>query len=271
MNLNTKLTAKQSSEVTDYLINRWNQLSMLNYFAYSPLIIKCETYQVLLFEERFYEESYQYAAIYLYDNFRAKGAYKNLVQKFNESDREILVMEGCGLGSYLKHIGAQYKYVEFPQEYRIISKYYEGKFAQRSGLPYINHIHEGCLALETDLEKRAFMLHPIFQNGEQDKVNLPWVSDMVKAMSKQYADVANSYLPKDWEKDPPSIPYTIREMLYADKVQNYKDFRAHIDKIDPARHNQLEVYFQKWFKALGVSECGVESWIERLNRKVPVV
>lgn len=271
MNLNTKLTSKQPNEVTDYLINRWNQLSMLNYFAYSPLIIRCETYQVLLFEERYYEESYQYAAIYLYDDFRAKGVYRNLVQKFNESDREILVMDGCGLGPYLKHIGAQYKYVEFPQEYKIISKYYEGKFAQRSGLPYINHIHEGCLMLETDLEKKAFMLHPIFQNGDQDKVDLSGISDMVKAMSKQYADVANNYLPKDWEKKPPDIPYTIKDMLYADKVQNYKDFRAHIDKINPSRHNQLETYFHKWFKVLNFGTSGVESWIEDLNKKVPVV
>ena len=210
-------------------------------------------------------------SIYLYNDYREKGTYKNLVKNFNNSDYTILTIEGYGLENYLKHIGADHEHIEYPQEYRIISKYYEGKFAQRSGLPYINHIHEGCYLLEAWDDKLAFMLHPIYQNEDQSNVDLSGVKKLIKNKAAKYAEVANSYLPKDWKKDPPKIPSSVSNMLKADKIQNYKDFSNNKDKIDPSRHFELETYFNKWFKALKIPRHHISCYIEAMNRKTPIV
>jgi len=268
---NTKLNSDQSDEVTQYLLGRFNQIrAFLNYTS-CPIIIKCPKFQVLQFTVHYYDDHTNYASIYLYDNYREKGAYKNLVKSFNKAEYTILIMEGCGLEGYLKYIGVDHEHISYHQEYKIISKYYEGKFAQRSGLSYMNHIHEGCYLLHEWSDKLAFMLHPIYQNGDQDKVDLTGVDQHIKTKAAKYAEVANSYLPKDWEKEPPKIPGSVWEMLKADKIQNYKDFLDNKDKIDQCRHEELETYFNKWFQKLKISRSHVNIFVDTLKQEVPIV
>jgi hypothetical protein len=60
--------------------------------------------------------------------------------------------------------------------YRLIEEYYRGRRANRSGLPYINHIHEGLRVLEIigagDMTRAAFCIHPIVQSDEE--LRLAW-------------------------------------------------------------------------------------------------
>jgi len=54
------------------------------------------------------------------------------------------------------------------ESYELISVLYEGKFAERSQVPYINHIDEGLVILNainaSDYAKAAYCLHPVVQS-----------------------------------------------------------------------------------------------------------
>lgn len=158
-----------------------------------------------------------------------------------------------------------------------IELFYGEKRANRSGVKLINHINEGCAILSEKLQYEddgtfnamaAFCLHPIFQSEEVDPTTYPFIhvhDDHIIQMAKDYAEVANTYLcrestdhietPQDlrlhlgellFEKE---NSFQVGAMLYADKVQNRKDFEIYHWGKHP-RSEQLERYFDVWILSL---------------------
>lgn len=156
-----------------------------------------------------------------------------------------------------------------------IARFYGDKKAERSGVPLINHIHEGLGVMRhigaSDFAQRAFVMHPLFQADADLQTHFkrfyPGVPSVVLVLAIEYRSQANAWLSdKVWlanfNDGGPSLvqkngtPKTgplreVRDMLIADKVQNYKDFLTYHAASHP-RRRELDVYFQTWLKALGV-------------------
>lgn len=142
--------------------------------------------------------------------------------------------------------------------YKLIKKYYNGETTKRSRVPLMNHINEGIEILKSinadDITIDAYCLHPILQsdesfntNYEMDFTGIPTASLI---LAVEYRRVANSYLSKD--KIESFVGFTnerIKQMLYADKVQNEKDFKIYHEKTHP-RGEKLREYFNNWLNVL---------------------
>lgn len=163
--------------------------------------------------------------------------------------------------------------IKVSSEYLIIKAFYGDRTARRSGVPLMNHIEEGISILRAfnapDHVVGAFCLHPILQN----KVD---VSDMPKhsaRLAETYSLFANHILPKhvtlggpedapfinSYEKFADSMfrlqsqegvmSVNCALMLYADKIQNQKDFYRYHYHSHPKRE-VLEFYFRCWIQFL---------------------
>lgn len=161
--------------------------------------------------------------------------------------------------------------------YRAIKDFYtedgKPKCAERSKVPYINHIDEGLTILErygkiTRVEKKlvnnamlGFCLHPIVQKDDDlinaarflYKYDIP-SSYVIFAM--EYRHIANAYLSNRKIKDVRKIKLSdlpeVFLMLIADKVQNRKDFYRYHSGTHP-RTLELQNYFDNWLNRLGIS------------------
>lgn len=145
-------------------------------------------------------------------------------------------------------------------EYKLISKIYGDRKARRSRVPLMNHITEGIKILQhigAHTETiQAYCLHPVVQSDTDFKKSLTremkHINPHAMMLAMEYRTVANSYLSHGKMSD--FVGFTcpeIRDMLIADKVQNYKDFR----KYHYGRHSrsrELDEYFNNWFKLLGI-------------------
>ena len=146
------------------------------------------------------------------------------------------------------------------QAYNIISSFYGNQVAKRSQVPLINHIDEGLYILNkinsTDLVKDAYCLHPILQSDEMFNSNIKYdfggIDTSVIILTMEYRRVANSYLSKNKLEDFVGFScQEVKEMLIADKVQNYKDFiNYHYHTHE--RSNELFQYFHNWFVLLDI-------------------
>lgn len=142
--------------------------------------------------------------------------------------------------------------------YQIISEYYGNKTTKRSGVKLINHIDEGLVILDTigasDIVKDAYCLHPLLQSDEDFNKNksMDFSGVPIEAiiLTVEYRRVANSYLSTMDIKD--FVGFTnneIKQMLYADKIQNQRDFRLYHEFSHP-RSNELKEYFDNWINKL---------------------
>lgn len=144
--------------------------------------------------------------------------------------------------------------------YQIISDHYGDRTAVRSGVQLIEHINEGCDILE-ELNApaevlAAFMLHPIYQDDRELVANWNknfYIEPKVMVLVMEYRRVANAYLSKreinileDIELSPLLF---VNLMLYADKVQNQKDFLIY-HKGTHERSDILDQYFKNWLERL---------------------
>jgi hypothetical protein len=158
-----------------------------------------------------------------------------------------------------------------------IKSVYGYKRAKRSQVPLINHILEGQAIMAhrgASVEAIAgFMLHPLFQHDDDLKEHGTYYafhrasahqnSDAVM-LAMEYRHYANAWLSDKVSKDevgnlqieglPTWGPLNdVKEMLIADKVQNYKDFIIyHSDTHE--RREELDLYFKVWLKVLGIDE-----------------
>lgn len=153
----------------------------------------------------------------------------------------------------------------------VIEKFYGERKAERSGVPLINHIHEGLRILDyikaSEKAKAAFCLHPMFQHDEDLFNNfslLKYFDEEVVAFIMEYRNIANANLSDNvrtdtlagipiWFGKPISLSplKEVNDMLIADKVQNYTDFNTyHYGK--HIRSAELDLYFRTWIETLGV-------------------
>ena len=148
------------------------------------------------------------------------------------------------------------------KELDIIKSVYKDNKAQRSGVLLMNHITEGLEILEkigaSEDAKRAYCLHPVLQSDEAltnnwNTTDLIEVPTRIIILVMEYRKVANAYLSlrkikslKDIELSPLE---EVNQMLYADKIQNRKDFMLYHYK-KHARSLQLFIYFNNWIKKL---------------------
>ena len=172
--------------------------------------------------------------------------------------------------------------MSLPLAIEAISEFYGDQKAERSGVPYMNHIHEGLEIMRyrksigftvTHESMEAFALHPIMQadNGLAngiDYLSRYEFSTKVLLLVMEYRKSANSYLTKpdaNRNMSSPSDIYVInnevREMLVADKIQNYKDFVKYFDTKD-SRYMYLFDYFQNWMMYLNVTNYDYNFLIE---------
>jgi hypothetical protein len=144
--------------------------------------------------------------------------------------------------------------------YQIISKIYGSSCAKRSGVPLINHIDEGLHILDilgsSDVVKDAYCLHPVLQSDESfvenKSFNFGDVDTESIILAMEYRRVANSYLSKDNIEDFVGFSCDeVKQMLIADKLQNYKDFLKYHSKTHE-RRVELDIYFNNWFKLLNI-------------------
>lgn len=166
------------------------------------------------------------------------------------------------------------RFLETP-EYKAIAQFYGERKAKRSGVPLINHIHEGIRILEhfkaPDSAIRAYMIHPLFQNdAELATVGINFANRNAQAdpfiimLVMEYRQRANAWLSnkvysgefggihKNGEPSYGDI-YEVKLMLIGDKIQNRKDFEAY-HKGRHERSNYLDLYFKAWLNHLEVSE-----------------
>jgi hypothetical protein len=182
----------------------------------------------------------------------------------------------------------EYRY-GMTSEWKIVCDFYGDKRAERSQVPLINHIKEGVAVLEhlcagmTTI--KAFMVHPLFQADDSLAMSARCTATLLRVLSSEvvllvmeYRNQANAWLSDKVENHciinsrgervvenfrmvgmptPGPLP-EVRLMLIADKVQNYKDFLAHHHG-KHERSDELERYFQAWFRALGVTHT---QWLE---------
>lgn len=212
----------------------------------------------------------KYQAVYLPYELQGGGRFKAIL---GQEKYPVLTMRDCGLDSYFLHHGIAHKvagnHQQWP-EYKMVSEFYHNKRANRTRLPYMNHIDEGLGVMyrrgASEKAMRAYCLHPLFQMDAdlvQNQVLFLGCDPAILALAMEYRSVANEYLSTRLINDIFEIrlsPLTeVNEMLVADKVQNYKDFlRFHSGTHE--RSVQLNNYFRYWFNRLGVSydrEVGV--------------
>lgn len=153
-------------------------------------------------------------------------------------------------------------------EYRMISKFYGDRVAERSQIPLMFHIEEGIEILMVlgaeQYVQQAFCLHPLIQGdadmeaNHQEILGSTCLSMRAVMLATEYRRAANAYLCKpetdawsidDAKKHIGLLLPDIRLMLIADKVQNRKDFMAAHYGTHP-RSDQLLKYFNNWHKIL---------------------
>ena len=144
--------------------------------------------------------------------------------------------------------------------YEKIKKHYGRAITNRSKVPLINHIDEGLKIMEilnaSQEAKDAYCLHPLLQSDEDFrnhyKDDFSGISTSAIILAVEYRRVANSYLSTGNLEDFSGFTTTdIFHMLYADKVQNEKDFKLYHEGNHP-RSNELREYFNNWFVLLGI-------------------
>lgn len=231
----------------------------------------------------------EFVSIYVYADQRGHGHLRRHAAARPPGQRYI-TSPGCGIFDVLAHIGGEpvlaAAFTATP-EYRAIEEFYGDGRARRSGVFFMNHIDEGLVVLRRlnalDATRRAWCLHPIVQ-GDADLALAvragalaPFANEVV-VLAMEYRNIANRFLsPMEQHPgydDPGQICRSplveVDQMLVADKVQNFKDFREHHLASHP-RAARLERYFQRWLAALGVDPHEVDVLAERAGLPIGTV
>lgn len=210
-------------------------------------------------------------SLYILLNHRRKGYYKQWIEK--NPDKWIITTPDCEIYDAVRDMTNKvYSVLGFSDNpgYQEIKDYYGDQMAKRADVFYMQHIDEGLIVLDEIFAswqaKTAFCIHPLCQNDIDLFINTS--NHMMERFEKytimlamEYRNIANSFLSpmedhpgyKDHTKIKLSPLPEVNQMLVADKVQNYKNFIENYKDIHP-RAEQLELYFEQWFKAL--AHCG---------------
>lgn len=248
----------------------------------------------------FIKDSELYLSFYMPMQLRGKGygasyakEIKIVLEAYNNV--KVITFPDCHFSDWLEKNNIPYvmlkgTYVDMP-EYVVMSKVYGDDKASRSGLYLMNHVDEGAgIMVQRNASEEAiaaFIAHPMLQDDEhfENPIALK-LNDVLKHSSKytlllcmEYRKVANAYLCKPetdgWTQEQikfhcPLIMPEVKEMLIADKVQNYKDF-LQFHALTHPRRNELFTYFNNWITYLDCEEFA-QKWIaqEMVKIQLPV-
>lgn len=151
--------------------------------------------------------------------------------------------------------------IQLDQYYRK-AKVYWGNKKSSMGVPYMVHIDQGLLILNhsfsTTAAKAAFCIHGLMQS-DADLLNFYYkgrtvdLDNKVLFLALEYRNTANQWLREHGAdaKRPDIVLTEIRDMLVADKVQNYHNFLTNYKDIHKDSV-ELEAYFTNWLEHLNV-------------------
>lgn len=256
--------AETIEEAQEYLQYRYKQL--LKFGVTVEKEINCGDSIVTLFNSPF---GNYYGSIYVLKQYRGQQIFIQRLQQFQIA---IITLKECDISSYLKKIKCNYIELEHSESYKLIQNTYKDNKTERSKVPFIYHIDEGGFILNeigaTDIVKDAYYLHPLLQSDEEFNKNKSLDFNNINTesliLATEYRRVANSYLSNIDISNFVGFPNNeIKQMLLADKIQNYKDFLKYHKGIH-TRGEILEQYFINWFKLLEISLEEVNKYIEKL-------
>lgn len=238
----------------NYMKNRAIQLIK---FGYRLNSIEAHEWGI---DATFCKGSKDFQSLYILAQYRNNGHFLSNVNK------TILTSKECNISSYLDSKGVKYVMVDLTvfNEYKMIEDYYRDGKAERSGAYFMNHIDEGLSILNnigaSDIAKKAYCLHPIFQSDEELFRNYHKslnVSPLIMMTVMEYRSVANEYLSTRKINSIDEIRLSplkyVNDMLRADKIQNYKDFMLYHYNKHP-RSEELTEYFINWHNKLEINE-----------------
>lgn len=172
--------------------------------------------------------------------------------------------------------------------YQKIQAFYSGMVAKRTQVPLINHIDEGLFIMMhsgfAQVARDAYCIHPMIQSDEDIEDNwknaINGISSDVILLATEYRHIANGFLSthiglaKYLERSSQNfLPYKksemlasiklspiryVNEMLFADKIQNRKDFDLY-HKGEIKNSDILEEYFSLWFEKLDIYDSMYEN------------
>lgn len=216
-----------------------------------------------------------YQSVYIYASQRGRGRSAEAFA----SGLSVVTTPGCQLEPFLvakriPHVVAAR--ITATREYLEIEREYDGRTAERSGVPLIHHIDEGLAVLDRigapNAAMRAFCLHPLVQEDAAYVVNRDRVAALTDSFTSslaiEYRRVANASLSTRSIASAADIALSpmpeVNAMLIADKVQNRKDFILHHRGRHP-RSDALDRYFRLWLERLGVTEARFARLFEDLQ------
>ena len=198
----------------------------------------------------------EWQSVYLLKEATGQGNYERLI---NQHRLKIVTLQECGLEDYLKAKDIKHMVLKHSPAYKLVQEFYGDQRAKRSGVPYIYHIDEGLTVLNaigaSYITKEAFCLHPILQMdkdfNENKDMDFSGIETEAIILAMEYRRVANSYLSKSHPSEFVGFSCPeVKELLIADKVQNYKDFIKY--QKDTMNNVDLFEYFSYWFDLLEV-------------------
>ena len=231
-----------------------------------------------------------YHSIFVPKSKRGRGFYDTYMKRilpfmyeFKDTGINIVTSRDCNIESYLKKQGFKYATclgLTDYDEYKTIDEVYGKDTANRSGVPFMNHIDEGLAILQwiggSLSAKKAYCLHPIYQSDDWLKVygvmnmrkrNIFGMHANVIVNAVEYRSVANEYLSTREIEGINEIRLSplkdVNDMLIADKIQNRKDFELYHEGTHP-RSKELAQYFRNWLQRLGVSEETYQEYKRKL-------
>jgi hypothetical protein len=179
--------------------------------------------------------------------------------------------------------------IEYSSEYRAIEDFYGERCAKRSGVRLMNHIDEGIFILgqigADYITKKAYCLHPLFQKDEDfESVGFEsfwkWnFQPLAVAYAIEYRHLANAWLSDKvtmYQRSSPALGVCldgypdqgnigpVRNMLIADKVQNYKDFLTY-HQVSHPRTMEIDCYFKAWLQELDINNDEFKSLCKSID------
>jgi hypothetical protein len=225
-----------------------------------------------------------YSSVYVLD--KGKG---HLINWFRDKERNFVTMEGCEA----MHHWLKAKQIPFTlakpyssEAYDRVTEFYGDRRAERSNQFYMNHIDEGIYILDqlgaSKAAKDAYCLHPIYQKDDDlaalyqslydGRPVAPYSIDdpLLIILAMEYRNMANAYLScrkiESIEEIVLSPIEVVNTMLWADKIQNRKDFEIYHRGKHP-RSDELSQYFQNWFDRLGISEELYKNLVGKIDKR----
>lgn len=242
-------------DAKEYLQYRYKQLLKFGYSVKEEFVVEDNSIITLYNDPN--NDGF-WGSIYVLKQYRGKQIFLKRLQQFMIA---VVTLEECGLEDYLISRKINHKILRHTNSYKLIQNEYKDEVTKRSGVPLIYHIDEGGAILDkigsSDVTKDAYYLHPLLQSDQMlvknKGINFKDINTETLILAMEYRRVANSYLSTMNINDFVGFSCDeVKEMLIADKIQNYKDFmKYHFGK--HKRSDELYNYFNNWFDLLGVN------------------